>query len=197
MPPATAFRRRLPIIAAVGLLHAAFVWLLLSGLPAGTMRAPASSEPHETQITLTEPPPPAPLQPKKTLRHAAASESGAVAPYFDPYTYHAPQALRAGSQGISLALATCDPSHYDMASTELRHACDRIGMLIKSDPSRFGVTADVRDPTHWRRELARREAPFLAPCMTPNGPDALYALLCIYDLLFHGYDPEKRARYSE
>ena len=197
MPPATAFRERLPTLAVVGLLHAGFVWLLLNSLQIGPAFGPQGTEPSETQITLTPAAPPLQL-PKKRLRRAAAGVATSVlSPYFDPFTYHSPQALQNGTQGITLALAACDPGHYDMAPTEVRAACDRIGMLIKSDPDHFGVTADVRDPTHWRRELARREAPVLAPCMSPNGFDVLYTLKCIYETVFISYDSENHRRYSE
>ena len=198
MPPAKAFRDRLPTLAFVGLLHAAFVWLLLNSLQIGPAFGPPSTEPGETQITLTPAPPPLPPLPKKRLRRAAAGAATSVlSPYIDPYTYRSPQALQNGTQGITLALAACDPGRYDMASSEVRAACDRIGMALKSDPGHFGVTADVRDPTHWRRELARREAPVLAPCMSPNGFDVLYTLKCVYETVFIGYDSENRRRYSE
>lgn len=104
-----------------------------------------------------------------------------------------------------MALAACAPEKYDMASDEIRDVCGRIGALVRNDPGHFGVTQDVADPRHWQTELARREAPYLMPCMSPHPPPPgmgvisinLGTLLCIYDLLMHPYDPEKRARYSQ
>jgi len=192
-----AFRDRIPALLLVGLLHVLAVYVFLHAIIIEHAPRQEPTQDRETQITLMrEVPPPQP--PKLKHRNLATSGSTAITlPVFNPFTYNTPPALLGSSEGIATALSACNPSRYDMASAEVRVACDRIGALIKNDPGHFGFTSEVNDPRHWQRELARREAPFLAPCMSPKGPDPLYTLLCISRILFIGYDSEKNARYSQ
>lgn len=201
MPLSPNTQRRLPALAVTALLHVAIVFALLHAvfvMPA----APVSHAPHETQITLLPVIAPPPLPGKK--RQRAATGSNAITPYFNPDAM--PQFLpRAKVLGLHAALSACAPENYDMASEQVRRVCGRIGALLQNDPGHFGVLQDVSDPKHWERELARREAPYLAPCMSPYAPPKslgmvainLGTLMCVYDLLMHPYDPEKRARYSQ
>ena len=186
-----SFRRHLPALAEVGAVHLGAVWLLLHAI----VIAPPPHAVSETQISL--PPLPVPVLPRKHRPRTAATPGGLAAmPYFNPYTYQSSTALQTSPDGLALALAQCDTGKYDMASDKVRAMCDRIGALIKSDPGHFGLVSDVKDSPHWQRELARREAPYLAPCMSPGGPDVFYALSCIYKVLFGGYDSESRLRYA-
>jgi hypothetical protein len=190
-----AARDRIPALLMVALLHGAAVFAFLNALIIERPPAKPSSDQRETQITLArEPPRP---QPRKRRMPAAEGSGAITGPFFNPYTYHSAPTLPGTENSIALALSACDPARYDRSSREVRTLCDRIGLALKSDPGRFGFTSEVSDPQHWQRELARREAPYLAPCMTPNGPDALYALSCVYKLLFGGYDSETRPRYSQ
>jgi hypothetical protein len=192
-----ALRARLPALAVAGVLNALFAWLLIDALPFAHAPRQGQSAHSETIITLSPLPPV--LPPKKRLRRPAGAAAGSTAittPYFNPDGFHlAPPAQN--NAIIVAALAACDPGRYDMASVEVRQVCDRIGLALKNDPEHFGVKQDIADPVHWRRELARREAPFLAPCMSPNGFDVLYTLSCLYENVFVGYKPEHRRRYSE
>jgi hypothetical protein len=193
---ATAFRDRIPAFLLVALLHVAALIAFLHAVIVEREPQKPDEEESETQITLAPSPPP--RQPIRKRRQPAAGGSNAItAPYFNPYTYNAPPAITGTGNGIALALSACDPGHYDVASREVRAVCDRIGLAMKNDPGRFGFTSDVSDPQHWHRELARREAPYLAPCMSPNGLDVLYTLSCLYENVFIGYKPEHRRRYSE
>jgi len=190
-PTVKALRAKLPALGITALFHVAVFFFLLQAIP--KQREPAETE-TETSISL----PPEPLRlPKNKKLLPAQAGSNAITTYFNPYSYAAPRALQPQLQGLQTALAACAPENYDMASDEIRAVCGRIGLLVKNDPGHFGVTQDVADPAYWQRELARRKAPYLAPCMSPGGPDVLYTLYCIYDTLFHGYDPEKRRRYSQ
>jgi hypothetical protein len=191
MPDLTVRRARLPALGITALFHVAVFFFLLQAIP--KQSEPAGTE-TETSISL--PPEPRHLPNKKNQLPAQAG-SNAITPYFNPYGSASPQTLPPQLQGLQTALAACAPENYDMASDEIRTACNRIGLLVKNDPGHFGVTQDVADPVYWQRELARRQAPYLAPCMSPGGVDVLYTLYCIYDTLFHGYDPEKRRRYSQ
>jgi hypothetical protein len=189
-----ALRDRLPALVITALCHVALIALLVVSLPKRfESQAPVESE---TRITFFPAPPAPPVVEKKRVRRAEAG-SNAITTYFDPNTYRPPSALTPNIGGVSMALAACLPEKYDMASDEIRIACNRIGALLRSDRGHFSVTQDVIDPSHWQRELARRNAPFLAPCMSPGGVNVLYTLYCIYDLILHPYDPEKQLRYSE
>ncbi len=195
----TAFRDRIPALALVTLLHIAAVIAFLNALIIEREPQKRKTEEHETQITLA----PAPLPPRQIPRQrrqpAAGGSNAITAPYFNPYTYKLPSGsgTEGSGNGIALALSACDPGRYDLASREVRAVCDRIGLAMRSDPGRFGFTSDVSDPQHWHRELARREAPYLAPCMSPTGFDVLHTLSCLYENVFIGYKPEHRRRYSE
>lgn len=202
VPSVSALRKRLSALGATALFHLAIIGLLLEGLP--KQHVAARSKETETAITFLPALPPPPSMKKKRVPRGTTG-SNAITPYFNPYTFQAPQALTPSIQGLSVALAACAPEKYDMASDEIRTVCARIGALVRNDPGHFGVTQDVANPGHWQTELARREAPFLAPCMSPKAPPKnlgiamvnLGTLMCIYDLLMHPYDPEKRARYSQ
>ncbi len=193
----TAFRDRIPALVLVALLHVLAITALLHAVIVERAPHREQSEARETQIALMHEAPALPLAKPRRRRPAAGGSTAITAPVFNPYTYNIAPAAPGASEGIATALAACDPGRYDMASAEVRVACDRIGALLKNDPGHFGFTSEVTDPQHWSRELARREAPYLAPCMTPNGPNAIYALTCIYKLLFGGYDSETRPRYSQ
>jgi hypothetical protein len=193
-----AFRDRIPALLLVALLHIAAVIAFLHAVIVEREPEKTNEEEHETLITLAPAPPPRPSLRKRRLP-AAGGSNAVTAPYFNPYTYKLPPAAGGvgSGNGIALALSACDPGRYDIASREVRAVCDRIGMALRNDPGRFGFTSDVSDPQHWHRELARREAPYLAPCMSPGGFDVLHTLSCLYENVFIGYKPEHRRRYSE
>lgn len=201
-----ALRARLPALAVAGLLNALFAWLLVDALSVGRPTKQSQTASSETTITLS--PLPAILPPKKRLRRPAggSSSTAITVPYFNPYTY---QGVRAPAEidAIVVALSACDPGRYDMASADVRQVCDRIGLALKNDPGHFGVTQDVADPKHWQRELARREAPHLLPCMKAHAPKAdgmgtifkidLQTLLCVYQIVFVEYDSKNHEHYSQ
>jgi hypothetical protein len=191
-----AFRDRIPAFVLVALLHIAAVIAFLHAVIVEREPQKSKADEPETLITLAPVPPPRPPVRKRRLP-AAGGSNAVTAPYFNPYTYNMPSIPNAAGNGIALALSACDPGRYDLAPREVRAVCDRIGLAMKNDPGRFGVVGDVSDPQHWQRELARREAPFLAPCMSPGGVDILYTLSCLYENVFIGYKPEHRRRYSQ
>ena len=205
---ATAVRDRLPATILVAILHGAVGFALLHAVIVETEPNKPAREPHETEITLSRELPPKP--PKRQRHLPPASRSTALAaPYFNPDTYQPPAVVADATEGIATALSACDPGRLDMASAEVRHACNRIGLALKRDTGHFGVVSDVADPKHWQRELARREAPHLLPCMKAHPPPVvghdikqlaqidLATLLCVSRILFVGYDSEKHERYSQ
>jgi hypothetical protein len=208
----TAYRDRVPALVLVALLHIAAVIAFLNALIIEREPQKRKAEDHETQITLTPAPPPPRQIPRQRRLPATGGSSATTMPYFNPYTFNLPPSANgiAGSgNGIALALSACDPGRYDLAPREVRAVCDRIGMAVRNDPGHFGVVSEVNDPKHWTRELARREAPHLLPCMKAHAPPVagsnikpmievdLQTLLCVSRILFVGYDSEKHERYSE
>jgi hypothetical protein len=193
---ARTVRDQVPAALLVALLHGAVAFALLHVVIVENEPDRTNRESQETEISLSRETPPPPPKRRRRLPPAGGSAAPSL-PYFNPYAYQSPPATADTTVGIATALSACDPARLDLASREVRTICDRIGLALKSDPGRFGVTADVADPVHWRRELARREAPFLAPCMSPDGFDVLYTLSCLYENVFIGYKPEHRRRYSE
>lgn len=194
VPSVRAMHRRIPALAITALFHMAVIALFLTSLPKQHVAAKTETE---TTITLLPLLPPPLLEKKKKRVPRGASGTNAITPYFNPYTFKGLPLPQPNMQGVQMALAACSPENYDMAAIEIRTACDRIGALLRNDPGHFGVKQDVADPKYWERELARRKAPYLAPCMTPSGPDLIHALKCIYGILADGYDSEKQLRYSQ
>ena len=139
-------------------------------------------------------PTPAMAPPKRQRR---SGSSNTLTGYFNPDHFD-PERLQGTTQPqLAYALSACDVDKYDMASDEVKAACNRIGALIRHDPGRFGFTTEVVDAGHWQTELARREAPYLLPCMSPKGFNVLYTLSCIYEEIFTGHREDKRLRYSD
>jgi hypothetical protein len=202
-----AFRDRIPALVLVGLLHVLAVYAFLHAIIIEHAPRQEMEQNSETQIALMREAPAPQPQISKHRKPAAGGSTAITLPFFNPYTYTTPFASQGSTEGISTALSACDPGRYDMASAEVRVVCDRIGALIKNDPGHFGFTSDVTDPMHWNRELARREAPHLLPCMKahsrsdPRGGVAmmvdLQTLLCVSRILFIGYDSEKNEHYSK
>ena len=192
-----AFRDRIPALLLVGLLHLMVVYAFLHAIIVEHAPRQVQTQDRETKITLMRDAPALQLQKPKHRQRVASGSTAITLPVFNPYTYNTPLALQGATNGVAIALSACDVGRYDMASTEVRTMCNRIGALLKSDPGRFGFTTHVVDPQHWQTELARREAPVLAPCMSPSGVDVLYTLKCVYETVFIGYDSENHRRYSQ
>ena len=193
IPSRQCVRDRVPALGLAALLQLGAVWLIIHSLVAPSAERHTAED--ETQIVLLPTLPP-PVTTKTKRQRRQTPSSGAITSYVNPYTFNL-QPLAAPNHGLAFALSACDVGHYDLAADEIRAACDRIGALIKRDPGHFGFATEVIDPHHWQRELARREAPFLAPCMSPGGVDVLYTLTCIYEEIFTGHREDKKRRYSE
>ena len=189
--PIALLRNRVPALCLAVLFHVVLIVFLLHAIPKQTAPVPAEQETQLVLLPLLEP---APIP--KRHRTANGGGSNAITTYFNPYTFN-PQSLQAPQQRLGLALASCEPENYDKQSVEVRAACARIRMVVANDTGRFGVTIDFTQGERWERELLRRQTPVLAPCMTPGGPDVLYLLYCVYDVVAHGYDSEKMPRYSK
>lgn len=195
MPLRHVMRGRAPALAFAVALQLGVIWLLIHSLILPPPEEKSAT--HETQVIFLPQFSPPPTPPRRPRKQQHGGSSNAITPYFNPYTFD-PKALTGPApQKLSYALSACDVDKYDMASDEIRAACNRIGALIRHDPGRFGFTSEVAEAGHWQRELARREAPYLAPCMSPGGLDVLYTLTCVYEEIFTGHREDKRRRYSD
>lgn len=191
-PAVRVSRNALPALIVTALFHVLVIAMLIIATPKRFERQIPATLNGEA---ITYLPLLAPEKKKRPLRGSEASRPAVT--YFNPYAFTAPPSLQPNAMGLQIALSACAPEHYDMASVEVRSICAKIGALLKYDPGHFGVTQDVADPKHWQTELARKEAPYLAPCMSPNGVGvSLSTLLCVYDILMHGYDENKMQHYK-
>lgn len=183
---------RAPALAVAALLQLAAVWVLINALQ--VQKPVQEMATSQTAITFLPYVPPPDIKKHKSRPGRGSAPS---ADYFRPNSLSLQTLSGAGPERLSFVLSSCDMDHYDMQSFEIRSACDRIGALVKADPGHLGIVSEVKDYRHWQVELARREAPYLAPCMSPAGLDVLYTLNCIYDVIFTGYREEERRRYSD
>ena len=185
-------RSRLPALCLAALFNVALIALLLLAMPKLTTPPVPETQVVFVPLPLLEPA----RKPEHRQRRPGASPNAITLPYFNPYTFN-PRAVLppAGAQRLSLALATCAPENYDRQSDEVRAACAKIQTALAYDKEHFGVNTDIAFGPFWERELLRRKTPYLAPCMTPGGPDVIYLLTCVYQVLFTGYDSEKAPHY--
>lgn len=187
-------RDRIPALLATALLHAAVIAALLT---ATQSRQASEIQPPETVIAyLPEPVPPA--TPRVVRRPHVAHGSNAITQTLPDYVLPPEWRRQMDGQGLQLALASCAPENLDMQSREIRDVCGRIGALIANDPTIVaGPETGIKNTTRWQHELLVKQTPLLLPCMTPGGPDVLYLLVCVYDVVMHGYKEEKMAHYSK
>jgi len=185
-------RSRVPALCLAALFNALLLAFLLHSIPKFSAPAVPATQVVFVPLPLLELPRKAVRRPKR----AGVGSNAITLPYFNPYTFN-PQALMAqrGEQRLSLALATCAPENYDKQSYEIRAACARITTALRYDSGHFGVKTDIADSAYWQMEKRMRNAPYLAPCMTPGGPDVLYLLQCVYDVIMNGYDTRKMQHY--
>jgi hypothetical protein len=186
-------RSRSPSFLLAAVFNGALIALLLTAAPKHSLLRAIEPETQVVFLPLIEP---VPALKNKRMRRGAPGRSNAITTYFNPYTFN-PQVLQAplSQQKLEVALASCAPENYDKQSDEVRTACARIRTALAANMDRAGVNADFLYGEHWQRELTRRETPYLAPCMTPGGPDVLYFLYCVYDVIAHGYDKDKMPHY--
>jgi len=188
--PTVSLRNQLPALCLAVLFNVALIALLLNSIPKQT--APVPLEP-ETQLVWL--PQMEPTHPAKRPQRSAGG-SNAITTHVNPYQFY-PQSLQqlTPQRGLAMALESCAPENYDKQSEEVRAACGRIQTALAYDKEHFGVNIDFRHGRLWQEELIKRNRPVLAPCMTPGGPDVIYLLTCVYQVLFTGYDSDKAPHY--
>jgi hypothetical protein len=103
--------------------------------------------------------------------------------------------------GLRNQLFGCSPDQLATTTPEERAACASASLGPRYDP---GAT-DYRDHTDrsqsaalWTRDRARKNAPLLLPCMSPQGFSPLYTAMCAAKTALKGkYDPEEQMGYQD
>jgi hypothetical protein len=137
------------------------------------------------------------VKPHKKISVPHIPSSSSLAPTFTlPKTLTAPQTNGAGGQFFD-----CSPNQMATATPEQRTACASAALTPRYDPEQ----TDFRDHTDrsksaalWARDRARKNAPFLLPCMSPAGFSPLYTAYCLDKAAVQGkIDTEGQAGYQD
>jgi hypothetical protein len=137
------------------------------------------------------------LKPRKKVTVPRIPSSSSLLPSFAlPKTLAAPQTNGAGAQFFD-----CTPGQMEAATPEERAACASAALTPRYDPGQ----TDYRDHTDrsksaalWARGRARKNAPFLLPCMSPAGFSPLYTAYCLGKAAVQGkIDTESQPGYED
>lgn len=191
--------RRLAGALAVLVLHLLIIAALLS---ATRWSEPRSDQSKEIILHLIAPKRlPEPVKQIPVPRPVTARRS---APAFVPPASFTPPPDTAIPQldGLNRQLFGCAPNQLAAATAQERAACASASLAPRYDP---GAT-DYRDHTgrsknavQWARDRARKNAPLLLPCMSPQAMGvSLYTLYCLGKAAIEGkYDPRSEAGYGD
>lgn len=198
MPARTEFAlRRFGGFAAVLAFHVAIV--------AAFLNATQWRDHHDTQIReivlhLVMPPVqrPEPLtkNPKRAAVRRTEPNSSPPAFFVPPSILNAPTA-----NGLNRRFFDCSPEQLMAATPEQRAACASASLAPRYDPG----AVDYRDHTDrsksaalWAEDRARKNAPFLLPCMSPGGFNPLYTAYCLSKSALQGkVDPKDQPGYED
>lgn len=170
-------RRKLAGGFAVLVLHLLIIAALLSATRWNEHRSEQTREIILNLIT----PKPLPKPMKETPSRKPAPKP---APAFVPPSTFTPPSNNSVPQlnGLNRQLFGCSPDRLATATAEERAACASASLGPRYDP---GAT-DYRDHTdrsksavQWARDRARKNAPLLLPCMSPDGWSPLYTAYCL------------------
>src|ERR1700759_948570 len=170
--------RRLAGSAAVLVLHLLVIAGLLSGK---RLKWRPATEAKEIILNLIAPKVPPNLEAKSQAAQKQSTHKAAQA-FVPPPTFTPPPATAAPQLGgLNHQLFGCTPDQLATATPEERAACASASLGPRYDPG----AADYRDHTdrsvsaaQWTRDRARKNAPLLLPCMSPQGFSPLYTALC-------------------
>jgi hypothetical protein len=197
---AAAFEpRKLAGAAAVLILHLIVIAALLSATRWHDLHIAAQKEIILQLIT-----PKAPAKPESPKAQAAKPKSiHEPAPAFVPPSAFTPppSATAPALNGLNHQLFGCSPDQLATATPEERAACASASWGPRYDP---GAT-DWRDHTNrsknaaqWARDRARKNAPLLLPCMSPDGFSPLYTAYCLAKTAVTGkIDTEGQRGYQD
>jgi hypothetical protein len=173
--------RKLAGAAAVLILHLIAIAALLSATRWHDFHNEAAREIILHLIT-----PKAPAKPDVQKARTAKPETAhqPMPAFVPPSTFTPPPSSAAPSlNGLNHQLFGCAPDRLATATPEERTACASASLGPAYDP---GAT-DYRDHTNrsknaaqWARDRARKNAPLLLPCMSPQAAGvSLYTLYCL------------------
>jgi len=186
--------RRPAALAAVALLHVALVLALLTYSNERIVHV----QPVAREITLRLQALPKPL-PRGRIGHRVKNAPGPALPNYRGITIpDAPIIPDAPvSPALRQALFGCtDGERSDLSPTQ-RARCANAFAHDDSVDIRDGTTRS-RAAALWERGRQRKNAPFLAPCMNPQGFSPLYTALCAAQAAVDGkYDPDAQPGYFD
>jgi hypothetical protein len=171
--------RRLTGALAVFALHVAIVIAFLSATQWSDHRIAQTGEVVLHLVLLQTPKPEAPPKPpKKTATPRATPIHSPAADFVvPPDPRSAPQ-----TNGLARPFFDCSPAQLESATPRERAACASASLSPHVDPGEV----DYRDHTDrsksaalWARDRARKNAPLLLPCMSPDGFSPLYTAYCL------------------
>lgn len=191
--------RKLAGAAAVLILHLIVIAALLSATRWHDVRIAAEKE---IILQLIPPKAPAKLKPPKAQAAKPKSVHEPAPAFVPPSTFTPPPSATAPAlNGLNHQLFGCSPDQLATATPEERAACASASLGPRYDP---GAT-DWRDHTNrsknaaqWARDRARKNAPLLLPCMSPDGFSPLYTAYCLAKTAVTGkIDTEGQQGYQD
>jgi hypothetical protein len=184
--------RRTAGAALVLLLHIALVAALINAISETPRIAQA-----EREIMLQFLPPP--NKPKPLPGHRSEGRPSPALPDYHGITLPpaAPEAPSLG--GLGRSLFGCSPENLANLPPDERTRC---AAAMAMGP---GNSVDFRDHVNrsadaalWERDRARKNSPFLLPCMSPQGFSPLYTAYCAAKTALDGkFDPEDQLGYQD
>lgn len=187
--------RKLASAGAVIVLHVFVLALWLSHAAVHRVAMP-----HETILYLSPLPKPAELKPAAPPR--APHPAVHLSPLPDTRAITVPtfkdDAIPA-MPGLGRSLFGCRPENFANLSPEEQAAC-----ASASNGPTPNLAPDFRDHSDrvpgavlWARQKARKNAPLLLPCASPNGINPIGTALCLGGALFNGVKPDEQPIYGD
>jgi hypothetical protein len=141
------------------------------------------AEPKEIILNLITPKAQPKIEEKKSPAEKPKPTREATPAFVPPATFTPPPDQSIPQlNGLNRQLFGCAPDKLASATAEERAACASASLGPRFDP---GAT-DFRDHTdrsksaaQWTRDRARKNAPMLLPCMSPDGWSPLYTAYCL------------------
>ncbi|HEY4123570.1 MAG TPA: hypothetical protein VGM36_03090 [Rhizomicrobium sp.] len=104
--------------------------------------------------------------------------------------------------GLNLSLFGCEPEHVAMLSAEDRAKCPSVAAASRDRDKDAVDYTDHTDRSQgralWERGRARKNAPALLPCASPQAAGvSLGTLLCLAKGLSDGFDPDNQPGYMD
>jgi hypothetical protein len=187
--------RKLASAGAVIVLHIFVLALWLSH--AGVHRV---ASPRETILYL--PPLPKPAELKPAAQPRAPRPAVHLSPLPDTRAITVPMfkdnAIPA-TPGLGRSLFGCRPENFANLSPEEQAACASAsnGPTPNLAPYFRDHSDRVPGAALWARQKARKNAPLLLPCASPNGINPIGTALCLGGALINGVKPDEQPIYGD